>query len=123
MLHVDRQGGTWRLLGSVVFIHRQVFVNQPFSIIMSGIFCFESVDFALFHIQNTISTHRNLSQHSILASLDSSSPGTLVHHHSFFFFRPSFFFSSPGTRVHHHSCKNMNNFGIFMKSFAGLSIS
>ena len=22
MLHVDRQGGTWRLLGSVVFIHR-----------------------------------------------------------------------------------------------------
>ena len=24
MLHVDRQGGTWRLLGSVVFIHRQV---------------------------------------------------------------------------------------------------
>ncbi|XP_076303044.1 potassium voltage-gated channel subfamily KQT member 1-like, partial [Lasioglossum baleicum] len=23
MLHVDRQGGTWRLLGSVVFIHRQ----------------------------------------------------------------------------------------------------
>ena len=24
MLHVDRQGGTWRLLGSVVFMHRQV---------------------------------------------------------------------------------------------------
>ena len=24
MLHVDRQGGTWRLLGSVVYIHRQV---------------------------------------------------------------------------------------------------
>lgn len=24
MLHVDRQGGTWRLLGSVVFIHRQL---------------------------------------------------------------------------------------------------
>ncbi|CAN7944959.1 unnamed protein product, partial [Ixodes pacificus] len=23
MLHVDRQGGTWRLLGSVVFVHRQ----------------------------------------------------------------------------------------------------
>ena len=23
MLHVDRQGGTWRLLGSVVYIHRQ----------------------------------------------------------------------------------------------------
>ena len=22
MLHVDRQGGTWRLLGSVVFLHR-----------------------------------------------------------------------------------------------------
>lgn len=28
MLHVDRQGGTWRLLGSVVFIHRQV-SNAP----------------------------------------------------------------------------------------------
>jgi hypothetical protein len=27
MLHVDRQGGTWRLLGSVVFIHRQVTAN------------------------------------------------------------------------------------------------
>lgn len=24
MLHVDRQGGTWRLLGSVVYVHRQV---------------------------------------------------------------------------------------------------
>ena len=24
MLHVDRQGGTWRLLGSVVYTHRQV---------------------------------------------------------------------------------------------------
>lgn len=28
MLHVDRQGGTWRLLGSVVFIHRQVSAVQ-----------------------------------------------------------------------------------------------
>jgi len=27
MLHVDRQGGTWRLLGSVVYIHRQVRVR------------------------------------------------------------------------------------------------
>lgn len=27
MLHVDRQGGTWRLLGSVVFIHRQVEIS------------------------------------------------------------------------------------------------
>ncbi|KAI4500102.1 hypothetical protein M0802_004972 [Mischocyttarus mexicanus] len=27
MLHVDRQGGTWRLLGSVVFIHRQITVT------------------------------------------------------------------------------------------------
>lgn len=24
MLHVDRQAGTWRLLGSVVYVHRQV---------------------------------------------------------------------------------------------------
>jgi hypothetical protein len=30
MLHVDRQGGTWRLLGSVVFIHRQVPWQMPF---------------------------------------------------------------------------------------------
>lgn len=27
MLHVDRQGGTWRLLGSVVFIHRQELIT------------------------------------------------------------------------------------------------
>ena len=27
MLHVDRQGGTWRLLGSVVFQHRQVLLD------------------------------------------------------------------------------------------------
>lgn len=27
MLHVDRQGGTWRLLGSVVYIHRQVAIT------------------------------------------------------------------------------------------------
>jgi hypothetical protein len=36
MLHVDRQGGTWRLLGSVVFIHRQVscclIENEHFSV-------------------------------------------------------------------------------------------
>ena len=123
MLHVDRQGGTWRLLGSVVFIHRQVFVNQPFSIIMSGIFCFESINLACF-ISNIQYPHIG-TYHNTLYWL----PWThlLQVHLSiiilFFFFRPSFFFSSPGTRVHHHSCKNMNNFGIFMKSFAGLSIS
>ncbi|XP_048825318.1 potassium voltage-gated channel subfamily KQT member 1-like isoform X2 [Brienomyrus brachyistius] len=27
MLHVDRQGGTWRLLGSVLFIHRQELIT------------------------------------------------------------------------------------------------
>uniref|UniRef100_A0A3B3QFJ5 Potassium voltage-gated channel subfamily KQT member 1 n=1 Tax=Paramormyrops kingsleyae TaxID=1676925 RepID=A0A3B3QFJ5_9TELE len=27
MLHMDRQGGTWRLLGSVVFIHRQELIT------------------------------------------------------------------------------------------------
>uniref|UniRef100_A0A8C7RAL3 Potassium voltage-gated channel subfamily KQT member 1 n=1 Tax=Oncorhynchus mykiss TaxID=8022 RepID=A0A8C7RAL3_ONCMY len=27
MLHVDRQGGTWRLLGSVVFLHRQELIT------------------------------------------------------------------------------------------------
>ncbi len=28
VLHVDRHGGTWRLLGSVVYIHRQVRINK-----------------------------------------------------------------------------------------------
>jgi potassium voltage-gated channel KQT-like subfamily protein 1 len=28
VLHVDRHGGTWRLLGSVVYIHRQVRKNK-----------------------------------------------------------------------------------------------
>lgn len=28
VLHVDRHGGTWRLLGSVVYIHRQVNLNR-----------------------------------------------------------------------------------------------
>lgn len=32
MLHVDRQGGTWRLLGSVVYIHRQVIRWQRFTV-------------------------------------------------------------------------------------------
>lgn len=27
MLHVDRQAGTWRLLGSVVYVHRQVILK------------------------------------------------------------------------------------------------
>lgn len=27
MLHVDRQGGTWRLLGSVVYVHRQELIT------------------------------------------------------------------------------------------------
>lgn len=34
MLHVDRQGGTWRLLGSVVFIHRQVHRHKKFLILI-----------------------------------------------------------------------------------------
>ena len=33
MLHVDRQGGTWRLLGSVVYIHRQVLGDTLSSLI------------------------------------------------------------------------------------------
>jgi len=28
MLHVDRQAGTWRLLGSVVYVHRQVIKTE-----------------------------------------------------------------------------------------------
>lgn len=28
VLHVDRHGGTWRLLGSVVYIHRQVKIKS-----------------------------------------------------------------------------------------------
>lgn len=27
ILHVDRQGGTWRLLGSVVYMHRQELIT------------------------------------------------------------------------------------------------
>uniref|UniRef100_A0A2C9LYJ6 IKs producing slow voltage-gated potassium channel subunit alpha KvLQT1 n=1 Tax=Biomphalaria glabrata TaxID=6526 RepID=A0A2C9LYJ6_BIOGL len=27
MLHVDRQGGTWRLLGSVIYLHRQELIT------------------------------------------------------------------------------------------------
>ena len=30
VLHVDRHGGTWRLLGSVVYIHRQVRQRKRF---------------------------------------------------------------------------------------------
>lgn len=42
VLHVDRHGGTWRLLGSVVYIHRQVRrVDVPFS------FSFPLIFFAL----------------------------------------------------------------------------
>lgn len=39
MLHVDRQGGTWRLLGSVVFIHRQAreSLSLPFTYIITFI--------------------------------------------------------------------------------------
>lgn len=40
MLHVDRQGGTWRLLGSVVFIHRQVASD----VVMFLILIFKNVD-------------------------------------------------------------------------------
>ncbi len=42
VLHVDRHGGTWRLLGSVVYIHRQVkrmsffLLNFPFFILISS---------------------------------------------------------------------------------------
>ncbi|KAM8893359.1 potassium voltage-gated channel subfamily KQT member 1.1 isoform 2-T2 [Spinachia spinachia] len=39
MLHVDRQGGTWRLLGSVVFIHRQELITTLYIGFLSLIFC------------------------------------------------------------------------------------
>uniref|UniRef100_A0A665WJX9 Potassium voltage-gated channel subfamily KQT member 1 n=1 Tax=Echeneis naucrates TaxID=173247 RepID=A0A665WJX9_ECHNA len=38
MLHVDRQGGTWRLLGSVVFIHRQELITTLYIGFLSLIF-------------------------------------------------------------------------------------
>ncbi|KAM6950037.1 LOW QUALITY PROTEIN: potassium voltage-gated channel subfamily KQT member 1.1 [Lycodopsis pacificus] len=38
MLHVDRQGGTWRLLGSVVFIHRQELISTLYIGFLSLIF-------------------------------------------------------------------------------------
>ncbi|XP_043211743.1 potassium voltage-gated channel subfamily KQT member 1-like [Amphibalanus amphitrite] len=44
MLHVDRQGGTWRLLGSVVFIHRQELITTLYigflGLIFSSYFMF-----------------------------------------------------------------------------------
>ncbi len=39
VLHVDRHGGTWRLLGSVVYIHRQV-IRCEFSFYRILIFYF-----------------------------------------------------------------------------------
>ena len=41
MLHVDRQGGTWRMLGSVVYLHRQVSC-QIFEFLVT-IFCQELI--------------------------------------------------------------------------------
>ncbi|XP_062250590.1 potassium voltage-gated channel subfamily KQT member 1.1 isoform X2 [Platichthys flesus] len=38
MLHVDRQGGTWRLLGSVVFMHRQELITTLYIGFLSLIF-------------------------------------------------------------------------------------
>ncbi|XP_053722273.1 potassium voltage-gated channel subfamily KQT member 1.1 [Synchiropus splendidus] len=39
MLHVDRQGGTWRLLGSVVYSHRQELITTLYIGFLSLIFC------------------------------------------------------------------------------------
>lgn len=36
MLHVDRQAGTWRLLGSVVYVHRQVSDLLLFALIVKN---------------------------------------------------------------------------------------
>ncbi|KAM7424563.1 hypothetical protein PAMA_000759 [Pampus argenteus] len=51
MLHVDRQGGTWRLLGSVVFIHRQELITTLYigflSLIFSSYFGILGSGFAL----------------------------------------------------------------------------
>uniref|UniRef100_A0A3Q3GLP6 Potassium voltage-gated channel subfamily KQT member 1 n=1 Tax=Labrus bergylta TaxID=56723 RepID=A0A3Q3GLP6_9LABR len=38
MLHVDRQGGTWRLLGSVVYMHRQELITTLYIGFLSLIF-------------------------------------------------------------------------------------
>lgn len=43
MLHVDRQGGTWRLLGSVVFIHRQVGLENNNENLVQTLDCFTLV--------------------------------------------------------------------------------
>ncbi len=41
VLHVDRHGGTWRLLGSVVYIHRQVRnINDEIKMILKNWFFF-----------------------------------------------------------------------------------
>lgn len=49
MLHVDRQGGTWRLLGSVVFIHRQVGPGgDRRTVLGAGLPACQSVDVPMF---------------------------------------------------------------------------
>ncbi|CAF3599979.1 unnamed protein product [Rotaria sp. Silwood1] len=39
VLHVDRHGGTWRLLGSVVYIHRQELITTLYIGFLALIFC------------------------------------------------------------------------------------
>uniref|UniRef100_A0A674NYL1 Potassium voltage-gated channel subfamily KQT member 1 n=1 Tax=Takifugu rubripes TaxID=31033 RepID=A0A674NYL1_TAKRU len=51
MLHVDRQGGTWRLLGSVVYIHRQELITTLYigflSLIFSSYFVYLAETYAI----------------------------------------------------------------------------
>jgi hypothetical protein len=54
MLHVDRQGGTWRLLGSVVFIHRQV------NFVLNIDFLFYSARFSILQGEKKKEKIRNL---------------------------------------------------------------
>lgn len=60
MLHVDRQGGTWRLLGSVVFIHRQVHRYEKFLILIhqhSKVRNFNDCNFMIVIILKKLSTY------------------------------------------------------------------
>ena len=60
MLHVDRQGGTWRLLGSVVFIHRQV-LCQILSNCFYRKFRNKAVNTRIYHFFFTVVHQLNLS--------------------------------------------------------------
>ncbi|KAK2712263.1 potassium voltage-gated channel subfamily KQT member 1-like [Artemia franciscana] len=64
MLHVDRQGGTWRLLGSVVFIHRQELITTLYIGFLGLIFSSYFVYLAEKDAQMEDKCHPNVTERS-----------------------------------------------------------